>query len=55
MTSGVADLHYGMSAMMAIDGDHTDYVVNVGCIYAAGLHGSVRELLADGSRAAWVG
>lgn len=50
MTSGVADLHYGMSAMMAIDGDHTDYVVNVGCIYAAGLHGSVRELLADGQQ-----
>lgn len=42
-TSGVVDTHYGMSALMTIDGDHTDYVVNAGCIYAASLTGAVLE------------
>lgn len=45
-TSGVVDTHYGMSALMTIDGDHTDYVVNAGCIYAASLTGAVHELYA---------
>lgn len=47
--SGVEDTRYGESAEIAFDGDHTDSVVNVGCIYAAELGGSVAEVNEDGS------
>lgn len=47
--SSIQDRHYGISAPIAIDGDHTDYIVNAGCIYAGEINGSVQELFADGS------
>ena len=47
--SGVADARYGASAILTIDGDHTDYIVHAGCIYAAQLGGVIREVAADGS------
>ncbi|MFR5795551.1 MAG: hypothetical protein ACLUI3_08370 [Christensenellales bacterium] len=31
-----------------IDGDHSDYIVNAGCIYAGEVYGNVLEQLADG-------
>ena len=43
VTSGVRDMRYGESAPLTIDGDHSDYVIHVGCIYAAGLEGFVLE------------
>ena len=49
MTSGVADARYGVSAPLVIDGDHTDYIVHAGCIYAAQLGGMILETTADGS------
>ena len=39
--SGVEDTRYGESRELLIDGDHTDYVVNAGCIYAAEVAGAV--------------
>ena len=48
--SGVRDACYGVSDTLVIDGDHSDYIVNAGCIYAGSVTGSIRELLADGSR-----
>ena len=33
--SGVEDTRFGESEAISIDGDHTDYLVNVGCIYAS--------------------
>lgn len=45
--SGVQDTHYGLSALVTINGDHTDYVIHVGCIYACELDGSVLERLGD--------
>lgn len=44
-TSGIRDMRYGASALMTIDGDHTDYVVNAGCIFAAQVSGTVIEKL----------
>ncbi len=49
--SGVEDTRFGASSSMRIDGDHTDYVVNVGCIYAAEVSGAVFERLSDGAQA----
>lgn len=46
-TSGVADTRYGMSGMLVIDGEHTNYVINAGCLYAASLSGVVAEYTAD--------
>lgn len=53
--SGVKDTRYGISAPIVIDGDHTDYVVNAGCIYASKLSGTVMELGADGELSAYSG
>ncbi|MDO5379011.1 MAG: SdrD B-like domain-containing protein, partial [Clostridia bacterium] len=53
--SGVQDTRYGVSAPIVIDGDHTDYVVNAGCIYASELNGSVMERGADGHLSAYSG
>lgn len=53
--SGVKDTRYGVSAPIVIDGDHTDYVVNAGCIYASKLSGAVMELEADGELSAYSG
>lgn len=47
--SAVRDVRYGVSDTLVIDGDHSDYIVNAGCIYAGSVMGSVQELLADGS------
>ncbi len=49
MISGVADARNGASAMLTIDGDHTDYIVHAGCIYAAQLGGVIREIMPDGT------
>ena len=48
-TSGVQDTRYGESGNMIIDGDHTDYVVNAGCIYAAEVGGTIIERDANGA------
>lgn len=55
VTSGVKDTRYGVSGPIAIDGDHTDYVVNAGCLYASLLSGSVMERGADGRLGAYSG
>ncbi len=34
------DTHYGLSDALVIDGDHSDYIVNVGCIYAGEVYGA---------------
>ena len=47
--SGVKDTRYGESGEMIIDGDHTDYVVNAGCIYAAEVGGTIIERGAYGT------
>ena len=47
--SAVRDTRYGVSDTLVIDGSHSDYIVNAGCIYAGSVSGSVQELLADGS------
>ncbi|MGN0995436.1 MAG: SdrD B-like domain-containing protein, partial [Candidatus Ventricola sp.] len=47
--SGVEDTRYGVSPLMPIDGDHTDYIVNAGCIYPAQVSGSLCEREADGA------
>jgi len=41
--SGVRDTRYGTSEELVIDGDHTDYVIHVGCIFASEIFGSVFE------------
>ena len=41
--SGIEDKQYGISGTLRFDGDHTDYVVNAGCIYAAHAYGAVAE------------
>ena len=46
--SAVRDAHYGLSETIVIDGDHSDYIVNAGCIYAGEVYGNVLERLADG-------
>ena len=46
--SAVRDTHYGLSDTIVIDGDHSDYIVNAGCIYAGEVYGNVLEQLADG-------
>ena len=46
--SAVRDTHYGLSDALVIDGDHSDYIVNVGCIYAGEVYGAVLERLEDG-------
>ncbi len=47
VTSGVQDTRYGQSGALTIDGNHTDYVVNAGCIYAAQVSGELVERTAD--------
>ncbi len=47
--SGVADKQVGLSRTLRFDGDHTDYVVNAGCIYAAHASGVLKEKTADGT------
>lgn len=55
MVSGVEDARFGTSHSIVIDGDHTDYVVNVGCIYASEVSGVVFERLADGTQTGFSG
>lgn len=47
--SGVEDKQYGVSGALRFDGDHTDYVVNAGCIYAAHAFGAVYEKTGEGA------
>ena len=47
--SGIEDTRYGESASLVIDGDHTDYVVNAGCIYAAQVGGTLLEREGNGT------
>lgn len=46
--SAVEDMRYGTSRALVIDGDHTDYVVHAGCIFASDISGSVLERIDDG-------
>ena len=46
--SGIEDSRFGMSAPMTIDGDHTDYVVNAGCLYASAIEGRIAERTESG-------
>lgn len=45
--SSVVDTRYGRSAQITIDADHTDYVVNAGCLFASSLTGVVAEKIDD--------
>ncbi len=47
--SGIEDKQYGVSGTLRFDGDHTDYVVNAGCIYAAHAFGTVVEKTGEGA------
>lgn len=53
--SGIADKQYGVSGLLRFDGDHTDYVVNAGCIYAASASGLFMEKTADGTLQGYAG
>ena len=53
--SAVRDTHYGLSDTLVIDGDHSDYIVNAGCIYAGEVYGTVLEQLEDGQTAGFGG
>lgn len=48
--SSVADKRYGLSDELVIDAEHTDYVVNAGCLYAASVSGGVLERLPGGEK-----
>ena len=54
-TSGVLDTRYGMSDELVIDGEHTNYVVNAGCLYAASLSGVIAEHTETGEMAGFGG
>ena len=45
--STVRDTHYGLSDTLVIDGDHSDYIVNAGCIYAGEVYGAVLEQMEE--------
>ena len=53
--SSVRDMRYGTTEKLVIDGDHTDYVVNVGCIFASEIFGSVLESTEDGELIGYTG
>ena len=53
--SAVQDKRYGTSGVLQIDGGHTDYVVNVGCIYAAEIDGAVLERVESGEMTGFAG
>ena len=53
--SAVEDKRYGTSGVLQMDGGHTDYVVNVGCIYAAELDGAVLERVESGDLTGFAG
>ncbi|MGN1368773.1 MAG: SdrD B-like domain-containing protein [Aristaeellaceae bacterium] len=55
LISGIEDMRYGTSGTLRIDGGHTDYVVNVGCLYAAEIGGVVLERVDDGETTGFVG
>ena len=55
LVSAVEDKRFGTSAALRIDGDHTDYVVNVGCIYAAEIDGVVLERVESGETVGFAG
>lgn len=55
LVSAVEDKRFGTSAALRIDGDHTDYVVNVGCIYAAEIDGVVLERVESGEAVGFAG
>lgn len=50
LISGIEDKQYGVSAALRFDGDHTNYVVNAGCIYAAHASGTLKEKTVEGLR-----
>ena len=53
--SGVEDARYGRTGEIRIDGDHTDYRIQVGCIYASAVQGSVVEQLMAAETAGYAG
>lgn len=53
--SGVEDTRDGTSANLVIDGDHTDYLVNVGCIFASEISGNVLERMEEGQLVGFTG
>ncbi len=55
VVSGVEDKRLGTSGVLRFDGDHTDYVVNAGCIYAAQASGVVMEKTAEGRKRGYDG
>jgi len=55
LISGVEDMRYGTSPVLSIDGDHTDYVIHVGCIFAGEIYGSVAERLENDEQTGFTG
>ena len=53
--SGIEDVRYGTTRPLIIDGDHTDYVIQVGCIFACDVFGSVIECVEDGQQIGFTG
>ncbi len=55
VTSGVTDMREGTSDALPIDGEHTDYIVNVGCIFAAKVVGQAYEIVKGGEQVGFAG
>lgn len=55
VTSGIADMRYGTSRALVIDGEHTDYVVHVGCIFGSEVFGSVAERIENAEQVGFGG
>ena len=53
--SGVTDPRFGTTGVLTIDGDHTDYVIQAGCIYASGVEGSVMEQTSSSEQTGFAG
>lgn len=55
MVSSIEDTRFGTSRVLVIDGDHTDYIVHVGCIFAGEVYGSVVESMQGEELAGFAG
>ena len=53
--SSIEDMRYGTSRTLSIDGDHTDYVIHVGCIFAGDVYGSIVELTENNEQTGFSG
>lgn len=55
ISSGVQDAREGVCPPVLLDADHTDAIVNAGCVYASRVSGQVAERLNDGVQVGYSG